>query len=98
MSDTTLLEQQALDTLKGVGPKMSTRLQRLGLHSLADVLLHLPLRYQDRTRVMPISSLQPGLDAVVEGEVQGTEVTGRRRAMLLCRLHDGSGTLTLRFF
>ena len=77
---------------------MSTRLQRLGLHSLADVLLHLPLRYQDRTRVMPISSLQPGLDAVVEGEVQGTEVTGRRRAMLLCRLHDGSGTLTLRFF
>jgi len=96
--ETSLLEQQPLSTLKGVGPKMSARLQRLGLHNIADVLLHLPLRYQDRTRVMPINSLQPGLDAVIEGTVQGTEIAGKRRAMLVCRLADDTGELMLRFF
>ena len=94
----TRLEHQPLTALKGVGPKLETRLQKLGLHSLADLLWHLPLRYQNRTRVMPIGGLQPGMDAVIEGEIQGAEVTGRRRAMLVCRLHDGTGALCLRFF
>jgi ATP-dependent DNA helicase RecG len=63
-----------------------------------DLLFVLPTRYEDRTRVQPIGSLLAGVRAVVEGEVQLTEVTFRRRRQLLCKIADGSGFLTLRFF
>ena len=53
--------------LKGVGPKLAEKLKRLGLHTVQDVLFHLPLRYQDRTRVLPLGGLRPGMEAVVEG-------------------------------
>jgi ATP-dependent DNA helicase RecG len=62
------------------------------------VLFHLPLRYQDRTRVSPIGALRPGGDAVVEGVVSGADIVLGRRRSLLVRLQDGSGTLSLRFF
>ncbi len=58
----------------------------------------LPLRYEDRTRVVPIGELIPGSRVAVEGEVQLTDVAYRRRRQLLCRISDGSGFLTLRFF
>ncbi len=58
----------------------------------------LPLRYEDRTRVVPIGALVPGMRAVVEGEVLLAEIVFRRRRTLLVRLADGSGSLTLRFF
>ena len=58
----------------------------------------LPLRYEDRTRIVPIGALQAGSRAVVEGEVLLAEVAFRRRRQLLVRLGDGSGSLTLRFF
>jgi ATP-dependent DNA helicase RecG len=63
-----------------------------------DVLFQLPLRYEDRTRIVPIGALAPGLRAVVEGEVLLAEVVFRRRRQLLVRLSDGTGSLTLRFF
>ena len=62
------------------------------------VLYHLPLRYQDRTSIVPIGALRPGQDAVVEGMVASAEVVMGRRRSLLVRLQDGSGTLSLRFF
>ena len=65
---------------------------------MQDLLFLLPLRYEDRTRVWQIGSLTPGIRAAVEGEIQLTEVTYRRRRQLLCRISDGSGFLTLRFF
>src|SRR4030095_15825351 len=58
----------------------------------------LPLRYEDRTRVVPIGSLRGGGRADIEGEVLGSEVALRGRRQLLCRIGDGSGSLTLRFF
>ncbi len=64
----------------------------------ADILFVLPLRYEDRTRVVPLGALQPGAPAVVEGEVMLSEVVFRRRRTLLVRLGDGTGVLTLRFF
>ncbi|MFO7640290.1 MAG: ATP-dependent DNA helicase RecG [Candidatus Competibacteraceae bacterium] len=91
-------EPQPLTALKGVGPKLAERLRRLGLRTVEDVLLHLPLRYQDRTRVTPISQLRPGEEAQIEAEITRTEVTGRGRRFLLCHLSDGAGVLTLRFF
>ncbi len=95
MSD---LAQVAVTTLKGVGPALAEKLARVGLETLQDVLFHLPLRYQDRTRVTPIGALRPGGDAVVEGVVSGADIVLGRRRSLLVRLQDATGTLSLRFF
>jgi ATP-dependent DNA helicase RecG len=92
------LDERRVTSLRGVGPALAETLARLGLRTVQDLLFHLPLRYEDRTRVVPIGSLRPGDRAVVEGEVQLAEVVFRRRRALLCRLADGSGFLTLRFF
>jgi len=84
--------------LKGVGPKLAEKLKRLGLHTVQDVLFHLPLRYQDRTRVLPMGGLRPGMEAVVEGEIELADVVFRGRRSLICRVSDGTGHLHLRFF
>ncbi|RVU31665.1 ATP-dependent DNA helicase RecG [Neptunomonas marina] len=84
--------------LKGVGAAMALKLERLGITQIQDLLFHLPLRYQDRTRIVPIGSLQPGDEVVVEGEVRVSDIQMGRRRALLCRIQDGTGTLTLRFF
>ena len=85
-------------SLKGVGEALAQKLARLRLESVADLLFHLPLRYQDRTRITPIGTLRAGHEAVVEGEVVAAEVVRGRRRSLLVRLRDGSGLLSLRFF
>jgi ATP-dependent DNA helicase RecG len=92
------LDERPVTGLRGVGPALAATLERLGLRTVQDLLFHLPLRYEDRTRVVPIGSLRTGDRAVVEGEVQLAEVVIRRRRALLCRIADGSGFLTLRFF
>jgi ATP-dependent DNA helicase RecG len=92
------LARVPVTALKGVGAALAEKLARVGLENLQDVLFHLPLRYQDRTRVTPIGALRPGQDAVVEGVVAGAEVVMGRRRSLLVRLQDGSGMLSLRFF
>jgi ATP-dependent DNA helicase RecG len=70
----------------------------LGVETLQDLVFLLPLRYEDRTRIVPLAELRPGQRAAVEGEVELTEVTFRGRRQLLCRISDRSGHLTLRFF
>jgi ATP-dependent DNA helicase RecG len=94
----TELSAIPVTALKGIGAAMAEKLARVGLETLQDVLFHLPLRYQDRTRVTPIGALRPGQDAVVEGVVSASDVIMGRRRSLLVRLQDGSGTLSLRFF
>jgi len=92
------LDERPVTRLRGVGPALAATLERLGLRTVQDLLFHLPLRYEDRTRVVPIGTLRAGDRGVVEGEIQLTEVVFRRRRSLLCRIADGSGFLTLRFF
>jgi ATP-dependent DNA helicase RecG len=87
-----------LTTLKGVGPKQAERLARLGLVCAHDLLLHLPLRFEDRTRLIPLAQLRPGTSALFEGTVEATEIAHGRRRMLLVRLEDGGARLLLRFF
>ncbi|MGR3913324.1 MAG: ATP-dependent DNA helicase RecG [Gammaproteobacteria bacterium] len=85
--------------LGGIGPKVAAKLGRLGITHPRDLLFHLPYRYQDRTRICPLGGAQPGRDAVVLGRVESASVqpAGRRR-MLLVRIRDDSGEITLRFF
>jgi ATP-dependent DNA helicase RecG len=94
----TELAAVSVTALKGVGAALAEKLAKVGLETLQDVLFHLPLRYQDRTRIVPIGALRPGQDAVVEGIVAGADVVMGRRSSLLVRLQDGSGTLSLRFY
>ncbi len=94
----TELAAVPVTALKGVGAALAEKLAKVGLETLQDVLFHLPLRYQDRTRIVPIGALRPGQDAVVEGTVAGADVVMGRRRSLLVRLQDGSGTLSLRFY
>jgi ATP-dependent DNA helicase RecG len=84
--------------LRGVGPQVAERLERLGIKSVEDLLFHLPRYYEDRTRITPIGALKPGWTASVEGVIELTEVAFRGRRMLLTRIADGTGALTLRFF
>ncbi|MDH3453359.1 MAG: ATP-dependent DNA helicase RecG, partial [Gammaproteobacteria bacterium] len=77
---------------------MAERLARLGISRVLDLLLHVPLRYQDRTRVSRIGAARVGEDVVIEGVVEHTAVVARRRRSLLCRVADGTGSVTLRFF
>lgn len=84
--------------LKGVGTALALKLERLGIRTIQDLILHLPSRYQDRTRILPIGALRPGDEGVVEGTIRAADVVQGRRRSLLCRLQDGTGTLTLRFF
>lgn len=93
-----MIEQQPLTALKGVGPSLAARLETLGIRSVLDLLFHLPLRYQDRTRLTPIGALRPGLDVVIEGQVAGASLMFGKRRSLMVKLQDGTGVTTLRFF
>ncbi|WP_299181496.1 ATP-dependent DNA helicase RecG [uncultured Neptuniibacter sp.] len=84
--------------LKGVGAALTAKLNNLGILTVQDLLFHLPLRYQDRTRIIPIGSLRPGDECVIQGEVKLADISKGRRRSLLCRIQDGTGSLTLRFF
>jgi len=91
-------EQRPVAALRGVGPALADKLAKLGVTQVQDLLFVLPSRYEDRTQVSAIDSLRPGSRVVVEGEIQLTDVKYRGRRQLMCRITDGTGSLTLRFF
>lgn len=84
--------------LKGVGEALAARLARLGIATLQDLLFHLPHRYEDRTRIVPMGQLNIGDVAVVEGEVVKADLVMGRRRSLQVTLRDDSGFLVMRFF
>ncbi|MFT4823454.1 MAG: ATP-dependent DNA helicase RecG [Halioglobus sp.] len=84
--------------LRGVGPKLAEKLAVCGVLEVEDLLFHLPLRYQDRTRITPVAAAREGDDIVVEGEVRVADIVFGRRRSLVVRLQDGSGLISLRFF
>lgn len=93
-----LLDAIPLTTLHGVGAGQAGKLAGIGLHTLQDLLFHLPLRYEDQTRLYTITDLLPGIYATVSGEVLRTDVVFGRKRMMTCQISDGTGILTLRFF
>ena len=88
----------SVETLKGVGPKVAERLQRIQIYNVQDLLFHLPIRYQDRTRIRPVGALRTGEECVVIGSIVHSEVVFRKRRMLLVGVEDGTGRVLLRFF
>ncbi len=89
---------QAVSSLKGVGPKLEETLNRLGIFRLIDLLLHLPLRYQDRSRLTPLNQVQPGEAFYVEGRVAKVSVVFGNRRSLKVAVEDDGGRVYLRFF
>jgi len=88
-----------LSSLRGVGAAAAEKLAARGLATIQDLWLHLPLRYEDRTRLTPIRSLQPGVPAQVEGTVEAVERGFRYRPVLRVAIGDESrATMVLRFF
>ncbi len=94
--------ERELRYLKGVGPKIAAKLQKLGLCTQRDLLFHLPLRYEDRTFITPLGSLQPGRRSQIEAEVLQAAVSfrrvGRSRRVLAAKLSDDTGMISVRFF
>lgn len=71
--------------------------ERLGIRREFDLLLHLPLRYEDLTQITAVAEVRAGVTAQVEAVVQSCRVDGRPRKMLRVELSDGTGSITLRF-
>jgi ATP-dependent DNA helicase RecG len=92
------LSQIPLSTLKGVGPSLATKLEKIGLSSVQDILFHLPLRYEDKTRVMTVRDILPGMSTNIIGEITENQITQGKRRMLVVTLHDGTGSIQLCFF
>jgi ATP-dependent DNA helicase RecG len=80
-----------------VAPASAKRLEKLGIRRRFDLVLHLPLRYEDETHLYPIASAPLGRAVLVEGEVISNEVQFRPRRQLVVQIEDTSGTLVLRF-
>lgn len=93
-----MMLSEPVTSLKGVGSKVAERLQKLGITQVQDLLFHLPLRYQDRTRLLPLGSLRTHQECLVEGTVKLSKIKFGRRRSLLCYIEDGTGSLVLRFF
>lgn len=93
-----LLSAIPLTSLSGVGAKVAEKLAKVGLSNVQDLLFHLPLRYEDRSRIYPMVKLHPGLWAAVQGKITATDPHFGRRKMLTVKISDGNGSLTLRFF
>jgi len=83
--------------IKSFSKPLITNLGKLGIYTLQDLILHLPLRYIDETRILSIRDLRLGDSAQVQGEIVHLEVSYKPRKALIARLEDSSGQLTLRF-
>jgi ATP-dependent DNA helicase RecG len=92
------LAQISITSLKGVGPSMADKLEKIGLISLQDLLFHLPNRYEDRTRVTSIRDCFPGVFTNIIGEITESQIINGKRRMLLVTVQDCSGKVNLRFF
>ena len=84
-------------TVNGLSKPVLARLKKLGIISPQDLLLHLPLRYVDETRLTPIRDLRPGESAQIEGKIVHAETQYHPRKALICQISDGSGEACLRF-
>jgi ATP-dependent DNA helicase RecG len=86
-----------LTQLNGVGPALATKLDKLGLRNVEDLLFHLPIRYQDRTRLVPLHALRPKTACLVEGQITSSSLQRGRRVSLRVIISQNGASLSLRF-
>ena len=98
MIESDKVDSIAVTALKRVGSGTQKLLANLNIHTIMELLFHLPLRYQDRTHLTPIAAVRCGNQVVVEGKIQLANVVYTRRRNLICRISDGTGSLLLRFY
>ena len=82
----TELANMPVTRLSGIGDKQAEKLTKLNIHSVEDLLLHLPFRYEDRTRVIPISELRPGMLAVVEGTIEQNRILIKNQGVVFASM------------
>lgn len=99
------MAQRSLDTevqyLKGVGPRLAVAMQKVGLHTVRDVLYHLPRRYEDRRNIPPIGKVRPGQWVTVKGRVthfEGRPVRRGGMVLLKAMVSDRTGNIALTWF
>ena len=88
----------SISNIPGVGPKTLAELEKINISSYLDLLLHLPIRYQDRSKIEPIQSLSTGTEVLIDGRITGSSVTYKGRRGLEVQVEDESAPITLRFF
>ncbi|MFN9488214.1 MAG: ATP-dependent DNA helicase RecG [Betaproteobacteria bacterium] len=84
-------------SLSGLSKAVTDKLANLGIQRKFDLVLHLPLRYDDETRLTPIADALPGTELLVQGRVTDSGIQYRPKRQLVCRIEDGGGALVLRF-
>lgn len=90
--------EASVSALKGVGPQLEGKLASLGVHSVIDLLFHLPIRYQDRTTTLAIGELRSGSEVLISGRIEASGVQFGRRRSLITVISDDTGRLTVRQF
>ena len=75
---------QSVAKLSGVGAQTLSRLEKLGIRVIRDLIFHLPLRYEDRTRIHPIGRLVAGMTVLICGRVEFIDILPRGRKSLIC--------------
>ena len=98
MSNNIPLHLQSIKHIQGIGPTIEDKLFSMGIKTVYDILFHLPIRYQDRSKVQPIGSIKKDHYVVIEGEIRVSDIIFNKRRNLLCKIQDQTGTITLRFF
>ena len=98
MSNNIPLHLQSIKHIQGIGPTIEDKLFSMGIKTIYDILFHLPIRYQDRSKVQPIGSIKKDHFVVIEGEIRVSDIIFNKRRNLLCKIQDQTGTITLRFF
>ena len=88
----------SVTSLKGVGKHLADKLATLNIHTLDDLIFHLPYKYQDRTRITPLAELIVGAEVMFCAQIEATSIVYGRRRTLLARVSDGTGRLTVRWF
>ena len=86
------------DKLNGVGQVLQKKLSSMGVKSISDILFHLPIRYEDRTRLTPIDEIIPRRKALIEGVIEDSRVIFQGRRALICRISDLTSSIQIRFF
>lgn len=90
--------QYSVQELKGVGQQLAARLANLEIKTFQDILFHLPVKYVDRTRIHPLSTVRIDDLVVFEGQIEKVSVVPKPKRSLIIKITDGTASAELRFF